>query len=328
MLRDEATVRGAHAERSRIGTKHVDHRRDRVRHVVVPGSAGERQPAGDRERAARIVVWEPEFRGGDLYRGREARVEVEMVDVVGTDAGHLEDLPADRTDCGRRMQVTAVGERVRVVGVGTAVGEHPTLAGHAGAFRRLGRTHEEHGALLDVVVRVHELRIREADPTVVGRRRADLLRRVGLLRPCVGVASGDLAEPRPQLRDLDEVVVDRAGRVGAERLFEHRVHLHRHHDPAVHLGRVGHGELTAHHLGFGHRLVLHRPRRSIARGSERHPGAPGLGAADQHDVVSPCGDVEGCSVDQRLGVLPPGVLTAVCRGEAPIRSATRAPGSR
>ena len=66
----------------------------RVRRVVVDRSAREAEAAGDGERA-RVVVGEPELAHRDLHRRREARVEVEVRDVVDADAGGVERV-ADR----------------------------------------------------------------------------------------------------------------------------------------------------------------------------------------------------------------------------------------
>ena len=68
-----------------IGAQHLDHARDRVRRVVVDRTAREAEPAGDGERA-RIVVGDAERAHRDLHRRREARVEIEVGDVVERDA--------------------------------------------------------------------------------------------------------------------------------------------------------------------------------------------------------------------------------------------------
>ena len=94
-----------------------------------------------------------------------------------------------------------------------------------------------------------------------------------------GSSAATVAEARPQLGDAHEVVVDRAARGDAQRLLEHRIHLHRHRDPACHLGRMHHVERAADDLGLGHGLVLHRPRRPHRRSTRndirvRHASAP------------------------------------------------------
>ena len=60
-------------------------------------------------------------------------------------------------------------------------------------------------------------------------------------------------------------------------------------------------------LRLGHRIVLDGPRRSITFGAERHPCSPCLGAADQHDVGLPVGDVARRPIDQRLRHVPAGL---------------------
>ena len=65
--------------------------------VVVPGTAGEPEPAGHRQRPARIVEGQAELARGDLHGAREARVQVDVGDVIDADPGERQGpLPAMR----------------------------------------------------------------------------------------------------------------------------------------------------------------------------------------------------------------------------------------
>ena len=186
---------------------------------------------------------------------------------------------------GRRApEVVALAHEVVVVGVGAAVREHPAVARHAERLGPLGRAQDQRGALLDRVVGVQPLRVREADHPVVGRRRADLLGGVRLLDPGVRVGGGHRAEPGPQLRHGDEVLVEPAAEHHPVRLLEQRVHLHRHHHAAGLLAGRRHRHLGDRPRRLGHRLVLPRPVELGAGRPGAHPGAPRLGAAEEHEV--------------------------------------------
>ncbi len=81
---------GGEADGPRLLAQDLDHGRQGVGAVVVAGPAGEGEPAGHGQRAVRIVVGEPQLVGGDLHGGREAGVEVEVVDPVDGGAGQGE----------------------------------------------------------------------------------------------------------------------------------------------------------------------------------------------------------------------------------------------
>ena len=85
------------------------------------------------------------------------------------------------------------------------------------------------GALLDSVVGVHELRVREPDHAVVRPGRRDLLGCVRPLDPGVGVAGGYVAEAAPTASAMwCRCSVGVRPAAARKRRLEHRVHLHRH----------------------------------------------------------------------------------------------------
>ena len=120
----------------------VDHRRDPVRGVVVDRSAREAEPAGDGERPA-VVGADAERVAADLHRRREARVEVEVRDVVDADAGRRERGRAGGRDRGRLGERPPFGDEPVVVRLGRGVQEHHAVVGDAGGARRLVGT-EQH----------------------------------------------------------------------------------------------------------------------------------------------------------------------------------------
>ena len=105
-----------------VGAQPLDHRRDRVREVSARRAAVVRQAAGDRQ-AARIGRRDPERVGGEVQRAREARVEIEVRDVVDADAG------AGRAPralaaaiAGERAEVGMLGDEHRIVRARTSPG--------------------------------------------------------------------------------------------------------------------------------------------------------------------------------------------------------------
>ena len=190
------------------------------------------------------------------------------------------------------------GHRVGVVGLGARHREDPAVAGHAEGAGPLGRAQDQPRRLLDRVVGVHHLGVRPGHPAVGGGAGADLLGRQPLLDPRVRVLCGHRREARPQLAEVDEVVVHRAAGPVAQRLLEQRVDLRRHVEVAGQLAGVVQLDLGRGEPGLGHRVVLGRPVDLIGR--RARPGAPGLGAADQDDVRVAGGDVEAGAADQGL----------------------------
>ena len=93
VLGHEPAVGRAQADGAGVRPQALDHGGDRVHHVVVPRTAGEAQPAGDRERPverrARARARRSAPRTGSTSRGRRGQV-------VDADAGELEARPARR----------------------------------------------------------------------------------------------------------------------------------------------------------------------------------------------------------------------------------------
>jgi hypothetical protein len=81
------------AERPRVGTEDVGHRRDGVRHVVAAGSTVVREPTGHRDRPL-VVLGDAQRVTGEVQRAPEAAVQVEVRDVACADAGDPERLGA------------------------------------------------------------------------------------------------------------------------------------------------------------------------------------------------------------------------------------------
>ena len=214
-------------------------------------------------------------------------------------AGELEGAPAAELDGRRAGERVAVGHERVLVAIGARLREHPAVLGDAQPSCRLDRAHDDRRAHVDVVVRVHVLRIGQADHPVRGADRGDLLGRLGVTDPRVLVAGRDLAEVGPQRAEVGEVVLGRPPRRGAQRRLEHRVHLHGHVDAAFGLGRLVHVELVAD----GHGFVALGSLRPV----ERHPGLAGaherpprLAAGEDRHVELAGLDVERGRVDERL----------------------------
>ena len=187
-----AAVGGAQPEGVRVVAEDAGHGGDAVHRVVVPRAAGEAHAAGDGELAleveAELARPRSARRTGSTSRGRRGPSS----SVLG--AGQLERAAARRA----RM----AGDECRSARLDTyqwswapvpAWGNTQRSRGDAQRAGRLDRAEDEPGALLDVVVRVHELRVREADHAVVRRGGGDLVGRVGPLDPRVRVR-----RPRPR----------------------------------------------------------------------------------------------------------------------------------
>ena len=104
-------------------------------------------------------------------------------------------------DRGRGVQVGPVRDEVGVVASAPAWRNTHRSSGTPSVARPLDRAHDQRGGHVDVVVRVHELRVREADHAVRRCRRADLLgASCASLHPRVrDCCAATVAEPGPQL---------------------------------------------------------------------------------------------------------------------------------
>ena len=159
-------------------------------------------------------------------------------------------------------------------------------------------------ALLDGVVRVQPLRVREADHAVVGRRRHELLGGERLLDPGVRVRRRHLAEAGPQAARAGPPT-RRAVAPAAARSADSNI------------GYTCTGMTTPRASSSG--WTIWRRSRSLAEGLRRRrvlgldgpvgpaagglgrrARAPRLGPADEDDVDVAGGDVEARAVDERL----------------------------
>ena len=134
-----------------------------------------------------------------------------------------------------------------LVAVGARMDKHPTVARHAQGLCLFGAAHDERGAHVDVVVRVHVLRVREADHAVRGTWRTDFFGGARLVAPGVWIRCRDLAETSPEFAGDQLLFFDRAARCSANGCLEHRIHLHGHEDAVGALGGMTHVEVFAHH---------------------------------------------------------------------------------
>src|SRR5207253_8579065 len=126
VLGDVPAEGGDQAFRAGVGAEDGDHGGDGVGAVVVAGAAREAQAAGDGEGAVGLVETEAQLGGADLHGRGEARVEVDVGNVVHADARQLEHGAGDGADRRRRVQVGPLGNEPVVVGVGPRPREHPT----------------------------------------------------------------------------------------------------------------------------------------------------------------------------------------------------------
>ncbi len=78
---------------------------DAVRGVAVAGTAEEREAAGAGERA---IEAHAQLARGELNGGGEARVEIDVRDVVGAGAGMRECRPSACSDRGRAVEAIAL----------------------------------------------------------------------------------------------------------------------------------------------------------------------------------------------------------------------------
>jgi hypothetical protein len=111
-----------------IGDQAFGHGGDGVRHVVVPRTAGEGEPARHGQGPGQVAGRQAQFVGCHLHRGGEARVEIDQSHVVDTGVRELQ-RPVARDPDGRRgVELGAIADGVGVVRVGARVGEDPTVS--------------------------------------------------------------------------------------------------------------------------------------------------------------------------------------------------------
>ena len=238
--------------------------------------------------------------GRHLNRGREARVDVDEVDVVDGDAGQLHRAAARDPDRRRAVELGAFTDGVGVVGVGARVRENPTVARNLEMLGLGNRGQDQHGRLVDHVVRVHQLGVGPADHAVGRRGLPDLLGGHLVAAPGMRVRCGDRGELRPQFTDAAPVRVGGLARGDAHGLLEHRIDVGRAVEVDADLGGTGHRHTLVGPGSHRHRLVLLGPVGFAPGRPELGSGSPGLGSGDQNRLRPARGDVEAGQVHQCL----------------------------
>ena len=157
------------------------HGRERVGHVVRARAAGERQAAGHGGRPRRVLEVHAELARPDLHRRREARVQVEVGDVVDPHAGVAECRLGAGRESGGAAELDALAREPVVGAGGGGAREDPAVARDARVLGGLRRAGDNRGALIDLDVGVEQLEVGDRDRAVALARGHDLLgaRRVG-----------------------------------------------------------------------------------------------------------------------------------------------------
>ena len=198
-----------------------------------------------------------------------------------------------------------------VVRVGAAVQEHPLVARNAECARGGHAGHHHGRRLVDVGMRVHQLRVRPADPAVGVVHRHQLFGAVALA-PCrqrVGRSHGSKA--RHQRADGLLVVFDAAASRAADGVFDQRVHD----DGRAHAVQlfmvVPAAPCFADQLGRAARVLV--PHADGARALQPMLRAQRLAAAQQHGVHLAAGDAFRKLVQQVLRHVAAAVAVDVAR---------------
>ena len=190
--------------------------------VVVARASGEGQAPGHRQGTVRVVIGQPELGGGDLHRRGEARIEVDMADLVDGGAGQSKGCSPGQPDCRGRVEVGAVGEEPVVLGIGASQREDPAVTGHTGGLRRSGRTQDDGCPLVDLEVRRQQLGVGIADhPVGLGDRR-QLLSCHRLAQPGVGIGGCHLGKAGPEPADVGLVLGQGPARLSPHCVLEQR----------------------------------------------------------------------------------------------------------
>ena len=178
--------------------KNLDHPRDGVKRVAVERAAAEGEPASDRQGA---IFRNAEFARCDLHRGREAAVEIKVIDLFDRSARELESPVSGQVHGGRAVKLHARREEIAVVGFRAGMEEDEFFVGDAGLARGLLGADDQTGPHVDARVCVHAARVGKGDHGVVGSRRPDVPGGEGLSQPGVRVFSGHGVEARPEFGD-------------------------------------------------------------------------------------------------------------------------------
>ena len=199
------------------------------------------------------------------------------------------------------MELRPLADGVGVVRVGARIRENPTLRGNLQIGRLLDRGEHERRALVDHVVRIHQLGVRPADHPVARTGLPDLVRRQRLAAPRVRILRRHPAELRPQLADAAQVFARRLPCRDPQGLLEHRIHVGGPVQFDSQLSSPGHLHVLVETFGHRNRLVLAGPFGLRTACTQSCSGTPGFGPGDQHRVGAACLDVQARLIDQRLG---------------------------
>ncbi|MCO5546628.1 hypothetical protein L7F22_000059 [Adiantum nelumboides] len=193
-----------------------------------PRASSSRSPARRRTAAhgdgepARVVGGQPEGAGDRGHRDREAGVQVDRGEVVHAGPGQLQGVPDGGLGGRVGAQVGAV-EHGLLGEVGVAVQEHPPLRVDPQVVSGADRGEDDRGALVDLVARDEEPRVRVGDHPVAVVGRDELVGRSDLRRGGVRVPGGDPGERREQLAHPVGVGVPAEAEPGAAGVLAQRV---------------------------------------------------------------------------------------------------------
>ena len=145
-----------------------------VGRVVVAGPAEEGQAAGRGELA---VERQPELVRGELHGGGEARVEVDVGEVVRRRAGVLESAAPQAAIAGERCSSRRCERNHSSAACAPACTNTQRSRGTPSASAVARGAHDQRRRLVDLDVRVQQLQVRAARSAGCRRRRSQALRR-------------------------------------------------------------------------------------------------------------------------------------------------------
>jgi hypothetical protein len=194
-MRVVAAERADDAERAGLGAQAFEEAHLAVHHVAAERTAEERHAPGH---ARQRVEAEAERCGARLDGEGKAGVDVDVVELVGADAGELEHALRGELLTGMMVERDPLLQPRAEAHLGRRAQVDPLRGRHAEAIRGLRRADDERGALVDGDVRGHELRVRIVDHAVARAGIADRLGVEGLADPGVRIFAGDPAHARLQ----------------------------------------------------------------------------------------------------------------------------------
>ena len=270
----------------------------------------------------------PSSRAGDLDGAREARVDVEVRDVVDAGAGRVQCGARGEADRRRRVQVLALAHEPVVVGVAGGLRVDPAVALDAELDRDRLRAEDQRRRLVGLDVRVQQLGVRLRDEPVVRSGRGDLGGGALLRRPRVRVRRGDAREPGPERSEPRAVLVQRRALARPQRALEQRVHDDRRDQVGLRLLGGRRGAVRAEHGGRGGAVVDGLPRQLALLAQRAADGRERLGAADdRRRRARRRRSASRAWLTSTCGPSPPMFERSVSRGSIPSRAATSAAGS-